>query len=256
MRGPAVGRLGLCLLVVVFLAARARGAQADGDQGAAPGEKARGGVPTGIPGCPACQPIFDGKSLAGWGQELPNSFVVKDGVIASTGKGSHLWTKDDFQDYRIFFSVRHVLGNHRPTVTFFNARPVPGAAKFVRGLGGIQFQPPHGGSWDYRPGHPGDPKDRPEWVRPVKPEFDNTKWHRCEVLVRGSVGTFRAACCELTGPAPCKATEVLEFKDPTVARASTKGPFSIQIHNAGIFDEYKDLFVDPSPTGDDLISTK
>lgn len=252
MSSPAVRRIGfaICLLTLATLDRALHADGGDGKEKAS--EKTGQSGAAAIPGCPHCKPIFDGKSLASWGQEFPDSFVVKDGVIASTGKGSHLWTKEDYGDYRIFFSVRHVLGNHRPTVTFFNTRPTPNA-KFTRGLGGIQFQPPHGGSWDYRPGHTGDPKGRPEWVRPVQPEFDNGKWHRCEVLVKGSVGTFRAACCEITGPTPCKAIEVLDFKDPTVTK---KGPFSIQIHNNGIFDEYKDLAVDPSPIGDDLISTK
>jgi hypothetical protein len=213
-----------------------------------------GGPP---PGCATCKSLFDGKTLDGWSMEKPESFEVKEGAIASTGKGSHLWTKDDFTDYRLLFSVRHTkipAKDHRPTVTFFNTRPVEGE-KFVRGLAGVQLQPPHGGSWDYRKrGQDGDPKKNPQFYeRPAnRPTFDDTKWHRCAVLVKGSVGEFRAACCEIEGRASCQAVEVLHFKDPSLA--GNKGPFSIQIHNDGLLDEYKDLWVDTGPTGDALIS--
>ena len=51
--------------------------------------------------------------------EKPGSFVVRDGAIPSTGPGSHLWTREEFLDYRLFFSLRQV-GNepgkgHRPS---------------------------------------------------------------------------------------------------------------------------------------------
>ena len=50
------------------------------------------------------------------------------------------------------------------------------------------------------------------------------------------------ACCPLqAGQATCKAVEVLQFKDKTAGRA---GPLAIQIHNKGINDEYKSLFVE------------
>jgi hypothetical protein len=203
--------------------------------------------------------LFDGKTLQGWAMEYPDSFVVKDGAIASTGKGSHLWTDQDFSDYRIFFEVRHTkvpAKDHRPTVTFLNTRPTPGE-KVTRGLAGIQLQPPHGGSWDYRQrGQDGDPKKNPQFYeRPAeRPQFDDTKWNRCEVLVKGSTGEFRAACCQSEGNPTCKAVEVLHFKDP--ALAGNKGPFAIQIHNNGLFDEYRNLWVDPHPTSDELLSTK
>ncbi len=210
--------------------------------------------------CTHCRPLFDGKSLEGWQMEKPDSFVAKDGVIASTGPGSHLWTREELGDYRLFFSVRQVRTEgqgHRPTVTFLGRTPDPAAPKFPRGLLGVQLQPPHGGSWDYRKsGQDGDPKKNPEFYsRPdPRPKFDDKKWHRCEVLVKGSEGSFKAACCEIEGQTSCKAVQVLTFKDP--ALAGSKGPFCIQIHNKGLFDEYKDIYVDDQPTSDDLITTK
>jgi hypothetical protein len=218
-------------------------------------------VPLAPPNCPGCRAIFDGKALDGWGIEKPGSFVVKNGAIASTGQGSHLWTSRDYQDYRLFFTVRQVGAEpgkgHRPTVTLLGKRPDPAAPKLPRGLLGVQLQPPHGGSWDYRKsGQEGDPKKNPQfYTHPEqRPKFDDKKWHRCEVLVKGSTGSFKAACCEIEGRTDCKAVEVLSFHDPELA--GTRGPFCIQIHNSGLYDEYKDLYVDEQPTSDELLTTK
>ncbi len=211
--------------------------------------------------CTNCRSLFDGKSLDGWAMEKPGSFVVKNGAIASTGPGSHLWTREELGDYRLFFSLRQIGADpgkgHRPSVTFLGKKPDEAAPKFPRGLYGVQLQPPHGGAWDYRQtGQGGDPKKNPTlYQRPdPRPKFDDTKWHRCEVLVKGSQGSFKAACCEIEGKTSCQAIEVLAFKDPALVGA--KGPFCIQIHNNGLYDEYKDVYVEENPTSDELITTK
>jgi hypothetical protein len=209
--------------------------------------------------CSGCRSLFDGKSLDGWSMEKPGSFVVKGGAIASTGPGSHLWTNEAFLDYRLFFTLRQV-GNepgkgHRPSVTFLGGLPDPAAPKFPRGLKGVQLQPPHGGAWDYRySGQDGDPKKKAElWQRPdPRPKFDDKRWHRCEVVVKGSEGSFKAACCEIEGKESCQAVQVLAFKDPALAGA--KGPFCIQIHNNGLYDEYKDVYVDDKLTTDAFLT--
>jgi hypothetical protein len=199
--------------------------------------------------CPKCKSIFDGKTLDGWQQDPAGSFVVKDGVIASTGKGAHAWTKEDYGDFRIFMTVRQIKGNHKPCTTLWGTRPAGGTA--ARGLKGIQFQPPLGGSWDYRSNT--DPKGKPQWMYPnPRPTFDVLKWHRCEILAHVSKGEFRAACCEIEGKDNCKAVEVLHYVDPT----NKKGPFALMMHNAGLFDEFKDIMVEVDPVGEELLSTK
>jgi hypothetical protein len=211
--------------------------------------------------CTNCRSIFDGKSLEGWAMEKPGSFVVKNGAIASTGPGSHIWTREEFTDYRLFFTLRQV-GNepgkgHRPSVTFLGKSPDPAAPKFPRGLMGVQLQPPHGGAWDYRlSGQDGDPKKQPDLYRrpDPRPKFDDKRWHRCEVLVKGSEGSFKAACCDIEGQNDCQAIEVLAFRDP--ALAGSRGPFCIQIHNSGLYDEYKDIYVDDRPTSDQLLTAR
>ena len=53
-------------------------------------------------------------------------------------------------------------------------------------------------------------------------------------------------------PPGSKAIEALDFKDETAGRV---GPIALQMHNAGLFDEYKDLSIELNPREDALITT-
>ena len=46
---------------------------------------------------------------------------------------------------------------------------------------------------------------------------------------------------------------MLDFKDAAAGKA---GPVAWQMHNAGLFDEYKDVTIEPDPKVDDLITMK
>ena len=46
---------------------------------------------------------------------------------------------------------------------------------------------------------------------------------------------------------------MLDFNDPAAGR---KGPFGLQMHNKGLFDEYKDIRIEENPTEDKLITTE
>ena len=192
-------------------------------------------------GCTNCKRIFDGKTLDGWETRGEGAWVARDGILASTGKADDIWTKADYGDFRIFFQVRQERGNHKPDTLFFGTRPAPGAQP-RRGLGGAQFQPPNGGSWNYGAGG--------TFNRPMNPNFNVNNWHQCEVLVK-EVGSFKAACCPVAGTTPCKGVLVLTWMGK-----GKKAPFGIQMHNPGLFDEYKELWVEENPTGDELLSMK
>jgi Domain of Unknown Function (DUF1080) len=202
----------------------------------------------GYAACPKCRPLFDGKNLDQWNQAAAGAWIVKDGAMASTGKAADAWTKEDFGNYRIFFSVRQIMGNHQPGVLFYGNR---NGDKPARGLQGIQVQPPNGYTWDYRPGKNNSGGNL--FTKLPHPRLDVKQWSQCEVLVKDT-GDFRVACCQLTGTGPCKGVEQLRFKDP--AAAGKKSPFGIQMHNGGLYDEYKDIYVEPDPTEDDLLSIK
>src|SRR6185437_4102798 len=183
---------------------------------------------------------FDGKTLDGWLQ-LENrpadppvpGWVAKEGVMASTGRGRGvIYTSGDYARFRLMFTMRHVSGtpDHQACVLIFCTRPV-GDEKPLDALGGIQFQVPNGGHWDYRPGNNTD--GGAEFKRLVNPQFDPHAWSRVEILADAATGRARMAVAQ---PPESKAVEVLDFVDATAGKA---GPIAWQMHNAGLFDEYK-----------------
>jgi 3-keto-disaccharide hydrolase len=191
-------------------------------------------------GCTTCTRLFNGTNLDGW-STAAGAWVVKEGgVLASTGMAADIYTKEDLGDYRIFFQVRQMKGNHKPCTVMFGKRPAD-ETKAQRSLGGAQFQPPNGASWNYGIGG--------TFKRLTNPGFDVSMWHQCEVLVK-EAGSFRAACCPV-GATACKGIEVLDWTGP-----GKKHPFDIMMHNAGLFDEYREIWIDKAPTGNDLLSMK
>jgi len=179
------------------------------------------------------------------------SWVVKDGAMASTGacRGS-IFTKDDYSHYRLVFQVRQLSGNHVPGVLIFCTRPathgdLAEAQAGVDALGGIQFQVPDGGHWDYRPGMN---KAGDYFTRPVRIRFDLQRWAQVEILVNAKTGIARMAVAQ---PLGSRAIEVLRFNDPL---AGKPGPIAWQMHNSGLFDEYKDVRIEIDPKEDRLIT--
>lgn len=195
---------------------------------------------------PKLVPIFDGKTLDGWTAHAKDAFVVKNGAIHSQKNASRGWiyyNKQQYGSFRWIFHVRQVSGNHQPTVLIWGKIQTPP----LNGLGAIQFQPPNGGAWDYRPGHNNGGKGL--FTKYPHPKWDIKKWAQCEILANHVTGVARMACCPLPeGADKCKATEVLKFEDKKEP-AGRVAPLAIQIHNKGIEDEYKNLLVE-SPVAD------
>src|SRR5260370_8595871 len=79
------------------------------------------------------------------------------------------------------FTMRHISGNpdHRACVLIFCSRPPPGE-KPPDALGGIQFQVPNGGHWDYRPGM--NNNGGQEFTSVEKTYFDLKAWNRVVTL--------------------------------------------------------------------------
>ena len=180
--------------------------------------------------------------LTGW--------EVKDGAMASTGSGRGvIYTEKDFGRYRLMFTMRHVSGkpDHQACVLIFCQRPQAGE-KPLDALGGIQFQVPNGGHWDYRPGK--NTAGGPEFTTVTKTRFDVHEWSRVEIIADAATGTARMAVAQ---PVGSKAVEVLDFNDQTAGKV---GPIAWQMHNAGLFDEYKDVTIEPNPKEFDLISIR
>lgn len=180
--------------------------------------------------------------LTGW--------TVKDGAMASTGTGRGvIYTAQDYGRYRLMFTMRHVAGNpdHQACVLIFCTRP-KAEENPLDALGGIQFQVPNGGHWDYRPGT--NSAGGQEFTSVTKTQFDVHAWSRVEILADATTGTARMAVAQ---PPGSKAVEVLSFKDPAAGRV---GPIAWQMHNAGLFDEYRDATIEVDPKDDTLITSK
>jgi hypothetical protein len=204
--------------------------------------------PSGYPLARLNKLLLEDAYPAGLAKSVSTGWIVKDGAMASTGVGRGvIFTAKDYGRFRLMFTMRHVSGNpdHQACVLLFCTRPQPGE-KPLDALGGIQFQAPLGGHWDYRPGmnNAGD-----AWfTRLVKPTFNIHEWSRVEIVADASKGVARMAVAQ---PVGSKAIEVLNFKDPAAGKS---GPIGWQMHNAGLFDEYKDVTVEPDPAEDRLIS--
>ena len=176
-------------------------------------------------------------------------WTVKDGAMASTGSGRGvIYTARDYSRFRLVFTLRHISGNpdHQACMLIFCTRPSPGEIP-LDALGGIQFQPPNGGHWDYRPGR--NNAGSSEFTTVVKPAFDSHGWSRVEIVADASMGTARMAVAQ---PVGAKAVEVLDFHDPSAGKV---GPIAWQMHNAGLFDEYKEVTIEENPKSLDLITT-
>jgi hypothetical protein len=206
-----------------------------------------------VPLPPGMTAIFDGKTLSGWRQDPADSWMVKDGMIGSRGAGRGvLFTTRAYRNYRIILDVRHVSGNpdHQACVLFFGLMPAKGE-KPVDMLKAIQFQVPLGGTWDYRDGHHNDGKGAAngnEYDVFPRPGFDSHQWSRVEILINADNGTARLAVAQ---PVGSRAIEIGRFHVPQAGRA---GPFALQMHNQGLFDDYANLAVEENPARDELIT--
>jgi hypothetical protein len=167
-----------------------------------------------------------------------NGWVVHNGAMRSIGAGRGvLYTKKDYGRFRLAFTMRHVSGNpdHQACVLIFCTRP-SGNDKPLDALGGIQFQVPNGGHWDYRPGM--NNNGGAAFTSITKTKFDVHEWSRVEIVADASTGTARMTVAQ---PVESQAVDVLEFRDPA---AGKPGPIAWQMHNAGLIDEYKDVTVE------------
>jgi hypothetical protein len=171
---------------------------------------------------------------------------ARDGVMASLGTGRGvIYTAKDYNRYRLTFTMRHVSGkpDHQACILIFCMRP-QAEEKPLDALGGIQFQVPNGGHWDYRPGR--NDVGGAEFTTVTKTQFDVHAWSRVQILVDAVNGTARMTVAQPPGN---EAVEVLSFRD---AAAGKSGPIAFQMHNAGLFDEYKDVAIEVNSKDNNL----
>jgi len=126
-------------------------------------------------------------------------------------------------------------------VLIFNTR-APAGMKGLDALGGIQFQPPNGGHWDYRPGKntAGAGFTKAGGPGPA----DAMGWYQCEIIANAMTGEAKMAC---------GGKDVLHYKQ---ADAGKVGPWAIQTHNKGISDAYKDIQIEEGIANDNYTTVK
>ena len=228
------------------------GADADRSADARTGDAASdGGVPPADAGA-GLVPIFNGSNLDGWIQVPAGSWSVVAGAMHSLAPArGFIYTRATYGDFRMVFTSRLVAdpAAHLPCVLFWGNSPT------VDALAGIQVQPPRGYMWDYRKTGPtaGQSPDRYE-TRLGGPALNDMQWSQCEILTNRAAGTMRFACCQVGTNTRCKGVEIVDFKDPT---AGIVAPVAFQVHNAGMIEEFKDVYLE-SPVADPttLITTQ
>jgi hypothetical protein len=181
-------------------------------------------------------------------KSVSTGWIVKNGSMASTGGGRGvIYTVKDYSHFRLMFTMRHISGSpdHQACVLIFCSRPLAGQIP-LDALDGIQFQVPNGGHWDYRPGMHNN--GGAEFTTVNKVHLDTSVWSQIEILADASRGIARMAVAQ---PPGTKAIEALAFQDPAAGKT---GPIAWQIHNAGLFDEYKDVSIEANPVNNGLIT--
>ena len=174
----------------------------------------------------AMTPIFDGQTLDGWKastkgvneSDVASAWTVTDGAISSLGAGRGvLYTARQYANYRIIFKMRHVSGqpDHQACVLVYCYEPTE-EQQALDALGGVQFQVPNGGSWDYRPGKNNGGKG--VFTKPPHPKFNVHEWSQVEILVNTN-GTARMAVAQPPGN---KAVETPRFQRPDRRHGSAR----------------------------------
>lgn len=208
------------------------------------GGAAGGGGAGGVGPVPGTISIFDGKTLNGWQQGNGMLWSVVNGAIDGKGTtgGQLLVTQADYGDFRVIVSSKLVAqgGSGHLGICFWGARTTPPG-----GYGNCKLIiPPVGYTWDYSL-NPGGALKGVKNLGNSGP--DSSGWSTTEILCFIARGFCRVG---INGAA------VLTYQEPNLASIKN-GPIGLQIHN-GTNEEvqYKDVFVDPAPTVDQLLTVK
>jgi hypothetical protein len=213
-----------------------------GSLGAAGATGGSGGAIAGAAGPVAgTTSIFDGKTLNGWEQGTPMLWSVVDGVIDGKGTtgGQLLMTQADYGDFRIVVSSNMVAvgGTGHLGICFWGGRTPVG------GYNGCKLIIPDskGDTWDY------SLNSGLKGVTKVGTPVANPTWNTTEILCFLARGFCRVAM---------NGTAVLTYQEPNL-KSIKAGPIGVQIHDGKNEEvQYKDVYVDPAPTVDQLLTVK
>jgi hypothetical protein len=158
----------------------------------------------------------------------------------------------DYGTFRLMFTLRQLPSPgsaHRPCFVFFG---MPRDSLNNDALGGIQFQAPYNSGWDYRPGKNNSGGGA---FTKVGSGADAKTWAMCEFIADMATSSAKMACCNTGGDGdkPCRSSEIVRWKEAGWARKPR--PWGFQIHNTGLYDEYKNVVIEEDPESLDFITT-
>jgi hypothetical protein len=183
--------------------------------------------------------------------------VVNGAIHANANLRGFLYTNTNYGTFRFIYTERLITTKHASCILFWGVPPM-GMTPLPDADGAIQFQVQGGGGhWDYRPGGGGAGAG----FSGTGTNFVQTQWTQCEVVANLTTGKARQACCQRTGPGPCKGVENLDFTNTKGPAAPQSAPIALQCHTgggmmAGSVGEWKDLYVNPAQTDDMLVTTQ
>jgi Domain of Unknown Function (DUF1080) len=213
-----------------------------GSLGAAGATGGGGGAIAGMAGPVAgTTSIFDGKTLNGWEQGTQMLWSVVDGVLDGKGTtgGQLLMTQADYGDFRIVVSSNMVAvgGTGHLGICFWGGRTPLG------GYNGCKLIIPDskGDTWDY------SLNGGLKGVTKVGTPAANPTWNTTEILCFLAKGLCKVAM---------NGTAVLTYQEPNL-KSIKAGPIGVQIHQGKNEEvQYKDVYVDPAPAVDQLLTVK
>lgn len=187
--------------------------------------------------------LFDGKTLNGWVGD-PACWKVIDGAIVGLGENQNLMTVGDYDDFRLIVSTIQVNSptNHQG-IGFWGEHMPPGEF----GYGGcVDVMPPMYWTWDYKTGH--EPRGSFRFSRNLDKDLGITRseWTQAEILVNRSKGTIRMAI---------NGIEMMYYTDWMPCHLK-RGPIGLQAHRGNHDVRYKDIYIEVSPTKNNLITLK
>jgi hypothetical protein len=171
--------------------------------------------------------IFDGTSLMGWDGN-PAIWSVNAADMALEGKttngGQLIKTVATYDDFRLVVTERMVATNNHLGECFWGTPSMPMAWGYN---GCIDLIAPAGSLWDYGGGGGVYSGSGNNAIR--------LQWHQVEILALASTGQILAA------------VDGKQTTTYTRPKGSTKGPIGLQAHAGASDEEYKDIWVEPSP---------
>jgi hypothetical protein len=205
--------------------------------------------PGGHPQCPRCVKVFNGMNFDGW-EASPSTWKIVDGAMRGQGGTSRAaYTKKDYGNFRLILTSRMapINGDHLG-ILFWGDRPTDPNRPKIDLAAWLQWMPPNGSMWSYHA--PMHHSVRAMSVNPGPGKID--QWHTSELLFNLDKGTLRTATDGVeinryTHPWPT------ERMDQT--KKIIKGPLAMMRHGGGA-SEYKDIWIEEEPVGDELVTLK